>query len=343
MFAYTTVGTNNWEAAKEFYDNLFAAIHVKSFFDVDGVRGYGTEESQPYFSIQKNLTDKVVSPSESTVIGLHCGTPNRVKRLYKKAMELGATSDDEPAARDGGMYYSANIRDLDGNKLALYARPEIKLEIPKIFRRGSLQFRDMASVRSGINIVNYMDQYKPIKNAKILDFGCGVKIAQALRQLDDPQKKYYGLDLYSEMIEFLQGELSDNKKYEFAKVPFHNDMYNKDGTPMLPDSKLPIKDVKADIICMFSVITHMNPEDTFAILSLLKRYASKETRLIFSCFSLPNQKEDFIDEDPKRPLLRALYNRDFLVDIIGRAGWDIVEEKPRIPRVLNDNFICKIK
>jgi len=87
----------------------------------------------------------------------------------------------------------------------------------------------------------------------------------------------------------------------------------------------------------------MNPEDTFAILSLLKRYASKETRLIFSCFSLPNQKEDFIDEDPKRPLLRALYNRDFLVDIIGRAGWDIVEEKPRIPRVLNDNFICKIK
>jgi len=340
MFAYTKIETNNWDAAKKFYDSFFSVIHVKFCFEEDGVRGYGTEESQPYFSIAKNPAAK---PSDGTIIGLQCGTPNRVNKLYKKAMELGAMSDEAPAGRDGGMYYSANIRDLDGNKLALYARPKIKLEIPKIFRRGSLQFRDMASVRSGLKIIDYISQYKTIKKATILDFGCGVKIAQALRQMDDPHNVYYGLDVYGEMIDYLQSELSENKKYEFAKVPFQNAMYNKTGKPMKSDSKLPIKDINADIICMFSVITHMNPEDTFAVLSLLKRYASKKTRLIFSCFSIPNQKEDFIDENPKRPLLRALYNRDFLVDIIERAGWDIVEENPRVAGVMNENFVCKIK
>jgi len=144
------------------------------------------------------------------------------------------------------------------------------------------------------------------------------------------------------MIDYLKGALGDNKKYEFATVPFKNEMYNTEGEPMVATSKLPIKNIKADVICMFSVITHMNPEDTLALLTLLTHYANKKTRLIFSAFSLKDQEENFVDDDPSRPLLRALYNRDYLVDIIEKAGWNILHERPRIPYVMNDNFICEL-
>ena len=167
MFAFTTIATSHWYDAKKFYDELFSIIHIKSFFEEDGLRGYGTEESQPYFSIRETNGLHKPSTSDSAVIALNCGTPNRVNLLYNKAIELGAIGEEKPSGQEGGMYYSASIRDLDGNKLALHARPAIKLEVPKIFRRGRLQFRDMASVRSGIRILNYVEPYKTVKNSII--------------------------------------------------------------------------------------------------------------------------------------------------------------------------------
>ena len=50
---------------------------------------------------------------------------------------------------------------------------EIILDVPQIFRRGSLQFDQVASVQSGLDILELIDGYKPIKNSTIIDFGCG--------------------------------------------------------------------------------------------------------------------------------------------------------------------------
>lgn len=348
MFAFTTIETSNLEAATAFYDAFFATDHIKPIvrernWPRKGVRVvYGKEESQPHFVIQERTSNVALTVGNSVGIILHCGTSGRVQRLYKKALELGATSVSAPTAVNRGTYFLAEFLDLDGNKIGLYSAAKIKLEVPKLFRRGALRSRDLSSLRSGLNILNEIEKFKPIEDSTILDFGCGVKIAQALHQKDDPHKKYYGLDVYGEMIDFMSEALADNKKYEFATVPFQNEMYNKNGEPMKATSKLPIKNIKADIICMFSVITHMVPEDSLALLSLLTHYAKKDTRLIFSAFSHKDQTKDFIDDDPKNPLLRAFYNRDFLVDIIGQAGWKILHERDPIPRAMNHSFICEL-
>jgi len=348
MLAFTAIETNDLEAARTFYDAFFAADHIKPFvrernWPHKSIRvAYGKEESQPHFIIQERTSQAELVVGNNVAINLHCGTSGRVQRLYKKALELGATSVMAPIAINRGTYYLAEFLDPEGNKIGLYAAPKIKLEVPKLFRRGALRSRDLSSLRSGLNILREIEKFKAIEDATILDFGCGVKIAQALHQKDDPHKKYYGLDVYGEMIDFMSDALADNKKYEFATVPFQNEMYNKNGEPMTATSKLPIKNIKADIICMFSVITHMVPEDTLALLSLLTYYAKKDTRLIFTAFSHKHQKEDFIDDDPKNPLLRAFYNRDFLVDIIGKAGWKILEERDPIARAMNHSFICEL-
>jgi predicted lactoylglutathione lyase len=43
--------------------------------------------------------------------------PEKVDRLYKKAIELGATDEGPPGPRADGGFYAAYFRDLDGNKL----------------------------------------------------------------------------------------------------------------------------------------------------------------------------------------------------------------------------------
>jgi len=177
MFAFTTIETSNLEAASAFYEAFFSVIHVKQFMK-EGNRlrtgnklGYGSEESQPHFILQQRESDDPLKIGNSVTISLNCDTPNRVRKLYDKAMELGATSVSEPSGREGGLYFLAEFLDLDGNKLGLYARPKINLEIPKIYRRGSLQHRDMASVRSGQKILKEIDKLCLWRNDRLFE-GC---------------------------------------------------------------------------------------------------------------------------------------------------------------------------
>ena len=54
------------------------------------------------------------------MIALAARSPQDVDRLHKKALELGATDEGAPGAR-GPRFYCGYFRDLDGNKLNLFA------------------------------------------------------------------------------------------------------------------------------------------------------------------------------------------------------------------------------
>lgn len=186
-----------------------------------------------------------------------------------------------------------------------------------------------------------MARVRPLENARILDFGCGVKIAQALYQQGSPQTLYVGLDVYAQMIDFLADGLRDDPKYRFHVVPFRNDMYNPDGEAMRPESDLPVGDERFDLLFLFSVITHMTPEDTRAVLHILRRYADADARLIFWAFADAEQDEDFRDEVPDRPLLRALYNRDYLERIVADSGWSVLQAVPTDTRLRRKvRYVC---
>ena len=204
---------------------------------------------------------------------------------------------------------------------------EVKLPVPLQFRRGVLRKDEPKSVAQGVNMLARISQVRPIEGARILDFGCGVKTAQALFQLENPHQLYVGLDVYREMIEFLQTRLSDYPSYKFASVPFQNDMYNQHGEPMRPDSSLPIDDKDFDLMFMFSVITHMQPDDTAATLSILRRYAAADCRLFFWAFASDDHKDEFRDIDPEHPLRHAVYRKGFLDQLIQDSGWRIAEAR----------------
>ena len=116
MIAYVTLGTNDVPRAAAFYDALLAELGAKRVMDVG--RGYlwGTAADKPMLGVLKPFDGKPSEAGNGPMVALGVASPEQVDRVYKKALELGATDEGAPGVR-GGSFYIGYFRDLDGNKL----------------------------------------------------------------------------------------------------------------------------------------------------------------------------------------------------------------------------------
>lgn len=119
MIAYTTVGTNDFDRAAKFYDELLGEMGAARAMDMGRLIAYATGEGQPMFGICVPSDEKPATAGNGTMIALAAENPAAVDRLYAKAIELGATDEGAPGVR-GDMFYIGYFRDLDGNKLNFF-------------------------------------------------------------------------------------------------------------------------------------------------------------------------------------------------------------------------------
>ena len=117
MIAYTTLGVNNFEAAKTFYSDLLGVIGAKYVLGNERIALYGRDVSQPMLSICIPYDEGEPSAGNGTMVAIRAGEPEDCDALYAKAIELGATCDGPPGERMPGFFYGAYVRDPDGNKL----------------------------------------------------------------------------------------------------------------------------------------------------------------------------------------------------------------------------------
>lgn len=122
MLAYATVGTNDMERARGFYDALFAELGAKVVFERPdgGVIGYAPGQGQPMFAVAKPWDGAQASPGNGAMVAIAAKDPAQVKALYDKAISLGATSEGEAGPRLDGLVHCGYVRDLDGNKLNFF-------------------------------------------------------------------------------------------------------------------------------------------------------------------------------------------------------------------------------
>lgn len=231
---------------------------------------------------------------------------------------------------------------------------ELKLHVPEEFRRGGRKEREQDSVRSGANLIRLMCEKFGIAdmgNTELLDMGCGNKFVQAILTDDLPIKRYVGIDIHPGLIEFLQSNVSDDR-FTFHVSNSENDMYNPEGEPLSENTRLPLEEASFDVICLFSVFTHIAPHDYVEMLRLMRRYIKPHGRIFFSLFineategghgfvdemskgfagklsekdleaGLQGPK-DFVDWHPERPLWRAVYSRKNAIDLVAGTGWEI--------------------
>ena len=123
MIGYITLGTNDLNRAKAFYDALLAEMGVTRLMEF-GDRGFGWAASldQPMLCIFKPYDGQAATIGNGVMAGISVDSRDTVDRMHKKALELGGTDEGRPGLRAAGGdgFYAAYFRDLDCNKLDVF-------------------------------------------------------------------------------------------------------------------------------------------------------------------------------------------------------------------------------
>ncbi|MDQ1448889.1 MAG: hypothetical protein QOC79_1860 [Actinomycetota bacterium] len=222
-----------------------------------------------------------------------------------------------------------------------------------------------AVVDAAVWLIGHMCEHLGVRDLgamDVLDFGCGVRFTQAFLNRSVPVGSYVGVDVSSEVIAFLRSHVTDGR-FAYFDLDARNDLYNPAGQP-LSEMKIPeLEDRQFDLICLFSVFTHLEPGDYVAMLRLLRRFVRPEGRLFYTLFinevtegghgyvdelsramaasDDPRVKDalasqvgvrrdppDFEDADPAKPLMVALYSRRYALELIDGTGWNVVSVSP---------------
>lgn len=114
--SYTVLGTNNMQAAVEFYNALFDHTTPYQTSQTERMTFWLFEDFA--FAIAIPFDKEPASNGNGTMIGFNVESREEVIRLHQKAIDLGGTCEGEP--HEKGIHYSAYVRDLDNNKLCFF-------------------------------------------------------------------------------------------------------------------------------------------------------------------------------------------------------------------------------
>ena len=119
MLGYCTIGTNNVEASRIFYDGLLAVLGGKRLIDMERGSAWGNSPAGAMLVVLKPYDGKAATAGNGTMPALAAPDTETVDKVYARALELGATCDGPPGLRMP-TFYGAYFRDPDGNKLCVY-------------------------------------------------------------------------------------------------------------------------------------------------------------------------------------------------------------------------------
>jgi SAM-dependent methyltransferase len=217
----------------------------------------------------------------------------------------------------------------------------VKLTVPDEFNRNAPEVARQGAENTGATIMGrVVDRLglKDLQGLDILDVGCGVRFTQAILNRDIPIGTYTGIEVYKPLIDFLQAEVHD-PRFTFAWWDAHNDQYNAVGQPMSSFDALPVEG-KFDIIWLFSVFTHLVPDDSRTLLKLLRKYVRDDGALVFTAF-IRDDVESY-ENRTALPGVNAFYNEDYFRSFIDEAGWSVQSLDPPSEQYHVQNlFVCR--
>ena len=125
MIGYVTLGTDDLERARAFYDALLAEIGAKRLMQLpdNGFTLYGTSFGRPGLAVTRPYDGQKASAGNGNMTALVVDARDKVDALHAKALALGASDEGAPGLRspEGPQaFYGAYFRDPDGNKLCVF-------------------------------------------------------------------------------------------------------------------------------------------------------------------------------------------------------------------------------
>ena len=118
MIGYATIGTNDLEKAKGFYDKVMEPLGGKRTFDFERMQFYGGP-SQSMLAICTPYDGGTATAGNGSMFGIPAATKAMVDQAHAAALAAGGRCEGPPGQRMDG-FYGAYFRDLDGNKLCVF-------------------------------------------------------------------------------------------------------------------------------------------------------------------------------------------------------------------------------
>lgn len=116
MIGYVTLGSNDVPRAAKFYDELLALIGAGRFYEGENFVAWATGPDAPAISVITPFDGNAATVGNGTMVAIAVDSPDKVRAVHAKAMELGAVDEGAPGPRVDN-FYAGYFRDLDGNKL----------------------------------------------------------------------------------------------------------------------------------------------------------------------------------------------------------------------------------
>jgi catechol 2,3-dioxygenase-like lactoylglutathione lyase family enzyme len=118
---HSTVGTDNLEAAGEFYDKLMAVLGIGRFLVQPGRAVYYGERTLE-FGVVKPFDGRPARAGNGSMVAFEARSRAKVREAHATALQAGGTDEGAPGPRgeNGEGPYCAYFRDPEGNKFLVY-------------------------------------------------------------------------------------------------------------------------------------------------------------------------------------------------------------------------------
>ena len=127
MIGYVTLGTNDIDKAREYYDALLGSVGATRLMqfgdDVGGFTMWGTSWGKPAVAVTRPYNKRAAVPGNGNMVALVMDSRDKVDALHAKALELGGSCEGPPGLRgeEGPQaFYGAYFRDPEGNKICAF-------------------------------------------------------------------------------------------------------------------------------------------------------------------------------------------------------------------------------
>jgi catechol 2,3-dioxygenase-like lactoylglutathione lyase family enzyme len=127
MIGYVTLGTDDLDRSRAFYDALLGELGAKRIMEFGEEAGgftlWGVSWDKPGIAVTRPYNREPASAGNGNMTALVVDSRAKVDALHAKALSLGGTDEGAPGLRgDEGpqAFYGAYFRDPDGNKFCVF-------------------------------------------------------------------------------------------------------------------------------------------------------------------------------------------------------------------------------
>ncbi|MGO4567423.1 VOC family protein [Rhizobium sp. 2YAF20] len=120
MLLYVTLGTNNIDEARRFYDAALPILGYRRQRDSEEEIGYAADgDSRCRLWIVLPFNKRRASIGNGSMVALEATTRAGVDAFHAAALASGGVDEGAPGLRSyHAHFYAAYVRDLDGNKIS---------------------------------------------------------------------------------------------------------------------------------------------------------------------------------------------------------------------------------